>query len=91
MRPQAYFRTFFRTFQTFVYVRRFKTFILTLEVVYYILWRELCVFVTFYKIITDRRTDGPTDRRDGRTDERTDTPTYRNARTHQKMLENDAE
>ena len=32
---------------------------------------------------TDRRTDGPTD---GPTDRPTDTPSYRDARTHLKML-----
>ena len=33
---------------------------------------------------TERRTDGPTDRR---TDRRTDTPSYRDARTHLKIID----
>ena len=38
---------------------------------------------------TDRRTDGPTDgRTDGPTDGRTDRPSYRDARTHLKMIPN---
>ena len=40
-------------------------------------------FPTFHKSVTDRRTDGPTD---GRTDGPTDIPSYRDARTHLRIL-----
>ena len=43
------------------------------------------VFVTFYKSVTDQRTNGRTDGpTDGRTDRRTDTLSYRDERTHLK-------
>ena len=41
-------------------------------------------FSTFHKSVTDGRTDGRTDRR---TDGPTDIPSYRDARTHLKIME----
>ena len=53
------------------FLARFKTHSLwLLKWFYYNLWRELCVFVTFYKNVTDGRTD---------------TPSYRDARMHLKQ------
>ena len=60
---------------------RFKTLSLwLLKWFYYSLWRE--IFVTFYKSVSDQRTDQWTD---GPTDQQTDTASYRDARMHLKM------
>ena len=60
---------------------RFKTLSLWLLTwFYYSLWREICIFDTFYKSVTV----GPTD---GRTNGWMDTASYRDARTHLKTWE----